>query len=228
MDLALIAVQSLTLVAIIVYVYKTWEIASATRDAAQAAKRSAEATLQSVEAARQAVAASQFAAEATARSAEISEHTLQEMRDARDQEVAPYVVAYFDVSEGRHIIRFVVENLGKSMARDVHLTIEPRFQTTKFDVNEVAVARDGIPALAPGQALRTFFDVTSDFFSTPDLPTQYRIIVTYTGGLHPAPRTTIQIADLNMYREVRPSPEKGMHQLVEEMEKICGALGKPR
>ena len=62
LELITIIIQSLTFIALVFYVAKTWEMASATRE-----------------------------------SAKLSENTLQEMRDARDQEIAPYVIAYFDV-----------------------------------------------------------------------------------------------------------------------------------
>ncbi|MGE0545002.1 MAG: hypothetical protein AB7R89_33010 [Dehalococcoidia bacterium] len=186
MDVALFVVQAASLVALIIYVYKTWEIAAATRDAARAS--------------------------ATA---------LVEMREGRDQEIAPYVIAYFDVSEGRHIIRFVVENIGKSMAHDVRIAVVPPLQSTVIeDIDQVDFIRDGIPSLAPRQALRTFIDTTFNYLNRSDLPQSYQVVITYTGGLHTAPRTTTQLADLTVYRGVRASPEKGLHQLVQEVERL--------
>ena|SRR2546422_4969579 len=49
--------------------------------------------------------------------------TLQEMKEARDQDTAPYVVAYFDVE--LPFIYFVVKNLGKSVAEEIKLHIIP-------------------------------------------------------------------------------------------------------
>lgn len=61
-QIALLIVQILTLFCLIIYVIKTWEIASATREAAR-----------------------------------ISEKTLKEMKEAREQENAPYILVYCEV-----------------------------------------------------------------------------------------------------------------------------------
>jgi hypothetical protein len=189
-DTALLVVQVASLMALVVYVAKTWEIASATRDAARA-----------------------------------SASALAEMREARDQEVAPYVIAYFDVSDARYTICFVVENIGRSMAHNVRVVVEPPLQSTQIqDIDKVAFIQDGIPTLAPGQALRTIVDTTFMYLNHPDLPKAYHVTITYMGGLSSAVRRTVQNADLNMYQNMRPSPEPGMHHLVQEAEKLRKAI----
>ena len=75
MDLIVGAVQVATLIAVIVYVYKTWELATATKGLATT---------------------TQDMASATRHAAGIAEKTLGEMQEMRDQETAPYVIAYFD------------------------------------------------------------------------------------------------------------------------------------
>ena len=89
-NLILLATQILTLIALVIYVVKTWHIASATKVAAG-----------------------------------VSALSLQEMKEARDQEIAPYVVVYFDMPRGEHFIYLVVKNIGRSIARDVQTPIQP-------------------------------------------------------------------------------------------------------
>src|ERR1044071_9889726 len=66
MDYALAIIQLLTLIGLIIYVIKTWQIASATKDAAEATKRSAE----------------------------LSQEVIAEMKAARTQENDPQVIIY--------------------------------------------------------------------------------------------------------------------------------------
>lgn len=79
-----IVVQFLSLIFLIIYVIKTWEMAAATRVAAEATQGS-----------------------------------VAEMREARDQQTAPYIIVYFDVPFGTSLIYLVVKNIGGSMLRVV-------------------------------------------------------------------------------------------------------------
>jgi hypothetical protein len=83
-DIILAIVQIATLIALIIYVIKTWQMASATN-----------------------------------KYAKTSENTLQEMKDSRDQEIAPYVIAYFDVPYGQKFIFLIIKNIGLSVAKNV-------------------------------------------------------------------------------------------------------------
>jgi hypothetical protein len=92
-QIALLIIQIPTLIALIVYVIKTWEMATATRKAAEAAQS-----------------------------------TLLEMREARDQETAPYVIAYFDVPNDTRSLDLVIKNIGKSMATNVTVSFDPQLK----------------------------------------------------------------------------------------------------
>src|SRR4051794_38346405 len=89
--LGALVVNAASLVALVIYVVKTWHIASSTRDSA---------------------AATVVAATATQRSTEISQSVLEEMRQAREAESAPYVVAYFDIPGSGPLVSIVVMNIG--------------------------------------------------------------------------------------------------------------------
>src|SRR5689334_9138254 len=65
-------------------------------------------------------------ASATREAVRISEKALQEMKEARDQEIAPYVVVFFDVSFTEHVIDLVIKNVGKSVANTVRIEFEPK------------------------------------------------------------------------------------------------------
>jgi len=89
-------VDILTLFAVILYVYKTWHIASATKESAKATEKSAKATEES---------------------ADISRQVLKEMKEAREQETAPYI--FVDIIVEKQDIYLFVKNVGKSIANNI-------------------------------------------------------------------------------------------------------------
>jgi len=174
-----IIIQSLTLIALVFYVAKTWEMASATRE-----------------------------------SARISELTLQEMRDARDQEIAPYVIAYFDVNMPENQIEFVVKNNGKSMATDIQIEFDPPFQAPTTSSGAPTIEQlinrlmpgGKIPSLPPNHEIRTFISSFLEYrqgmHNKDGLPGKYKISVTYHGGIIDKPRKAEYISDIGMYEGV--------------------------
>ena len=189
LDIVLLSTQVLTLVALIIYVVKTWQIASATRDASQ-----------------------------------ISAQVLKETKEARDLEVAPYVLVFFDMPAGIHIIDLVVKNTGKTIARDIRLSFEPRlFGSREQDFTLLSMIKDGIPSLPPGQEIRTFVDTSISFFSKKaDRAMTYEVSVSYRGGLNDTVRTDKQILDLTAHLGTSSITRYRMHDLVEHVQKLSG------
>lgn len=186
----LAVVQLITLICLIIYVIKTWEIASGTRRAAEATKKSAE----------------------------VSQEVLKEMRATRNQEVAPYVIAYLDVPYGNTWqIFLVVKNTGKSVAKDIKLNFEPKLMSGFGNVAhefKIPLVEDGISSLAPNQEIRVPLDVMSSYFGkmaeqlVPRLPTAYKVQVSYSGGLETDRIISEQVIDLSMYDEIGFFEEK--------------------
>ena len=75
-QVSLFIVQLLSLGFLALYVWKTWQMASSTREAAKA-----------------------------------SQKMIEEMKDARDQESAPYVIPYININ--KHIMFFGIKNIEK-------------------------------------------------------------------------------------------------------------------
>lgn len=191
MGTVLAIVQILTLIFLILYVWKTWEIASASR-----------------------------------KSTEVSEGILKEMKESRDQESAPYVVAYFDVPYGETSIYLVVKNIGKTVAENVKLEFQPPLETgivttNDWNINDTALIKDGIGSMPPGYELRTAFgSVVSYFNKESKFPLKYKVNVSYSGGLRSGARNIEQIMDLSAFEGLSFIDEKGMHELVKEVERL--------
>ena len=98
MDYLIAIIQLLTLIGLIIYVVKTWQIAAATKNAAQA----------------------------TNRSAALSEKVIEEMKAARMQESAPQVIIYIDMPDSSNwALYLVAKNIGKSVAKNVQFNLDP-------------------------------------------------------------------------------------------------------
>ena len=183
--ITLAIVQIATLIALIIYVIKTWQIASASK-----------------------------------KSTEVSEGILKEMKESRDQEVAPYVVAYFDIPYGMPLIYLIVRNAGKSVAKDVKLEFQPPLKNSNGEaINNIPFIKDGIGSIPPEYEIKTFFDTAISYFGKKELPLTYTAKVSYSGGLWPATRNEEQIMDLSAFKSVYINM-KGMHELVKEVEML--------
>ncbi len=186
-NLILLATQILTLIALVIYVVKTWHIASATKVAAG-----------------------------------VSALSLQEMKEARDQEIAPYVVVYFDMPRGEHFIYLVVKNIGRSIARDVKLQFSPRLiGISQEDFTNLPMIRDGIASMPPNHEIRTLVDSTVAFFNEKsDRPLTYQVNVSFYGGLKDTQRLSEHVLDLTAYKGLSWITRRGLHELTNEVEKI--------
>lgn len=191
MDIVLAIVQILTLIALIIYVIKTWEIASASK-----------------------------------KSTKVSERILNEMKESRDQEVAPYVVAYFDIPYGGTSIYLVVKNIGKSVAENIKLEFQPPLETSiittnDWNINDTPLIKDGIGSMPPGYELRTFFDSSVSYLKKESkFPLIYNVNVSYSGGLRSGTRNIEQIMDLSAFSGLLPThDENRVNDFAEKIKK---------
>lgn len=176
------SVQTVSLIFLIIYVIKTWQMASSTRKAAEA-----------------------------------TEATVNEMREARHQETAPYVIAYFDAHAASHALYLVVKNIGKSTATNVHLRFKPALINSHPDLlQQLTLLQDGIASVPPDYEIRTFLDITHEYFGHGDFPLRYEVEVSFEGGLLSETMKTTQTLDLSAMKGLIPLQRKDMHDLVTE------------
>lgn len=165
-------------------------------------------------------------ATATKRSMQISNDMLTEMRAARNQEIAPYVIAYIDLPYGNDwVMYFVVKNTGKTVAKDIKLTFEPPLMTGFGDnVREfdVSLIKNGISSLAPGQEIRTPLDVLPNY-KKDEMPTVYKVQVSYSGGLQSDKTISEQVIDLSMFNDLTVLQKKGEEDLIKAAEGLANA-----
>jgi len=159
---------------------------------------------------------------ATQAAAEVFALSLQVMKEARDQEIAPYVVVYFDSVYEEKIIYLVVKNIGKSTAKDVRIQFRPKLiGNSGEDMSELPILKNGVASLSPNHEIRMFVDSTTAFFlERGELPLTYEVKISFYGGLKDTQRVTEQVLDLTADKRFINSAQRGGHDLINEVEKI--------
>jgi hypothetical protein len=202
-DYVLFTIQALGVIGLFLYVYKTWQIASANKTSAEASQKSIE----------------------------LSQSVLKEMKASRIQEISPHVIVYFDMPYGNSwIMFFVIKNIGKMPAKDIELVFNPPLQTgfgNKISDFDLSLTKDGISLLAPEQEIRTPFDAITNYFDSKmvkrldgELPTKYEIEISYSNLFEEERICLKQIVDFSMFRGLSFLEEKGTKDLIKAVETI--------
>lgn len=158
--------------------------------------------------------------------AEASRATLEEMRDARDDETAPYVVVHFDIPHGKQLLYLVIKNIGKSVATDVQITFDPILSDTRGKkFSAFPIFTDGIKTLPPDYEIKTLVDVSFEFYNS-NLPKSYTVTVSYSGGMSDKRRSGEYILDIMMYSNLTMSFEKDIGDVVKQIERVAKELSR--
>lgn len=147
---------------------------------------------------------------------------VDEARELRLAQARPFVVVDFEL-ERPPFMYLVIANLGKTMARNVRIDVDPPLassQDARWPVPLAALKlfAERIPSLAPGKRHVTFFDSLKDRKQF-DLPDSYQVRLSYEwdGG---DPITDEQRLDLDLYHNTVPVQRKTIHDVSTELEQI--------
>lgn len=191
-----LVVQAVTLFLIYRYVKDTAAMATATRDSANG----------------------------TQVSAKVAENTLQEMKEARDEENAPSVVVYFNyIHSRRQTLYLVVENIGKSIARDIKLEFSPALQVSDFNkemLENSPVLTNGIRSLVPNYKISIPFDYLMHYIHS-NLPTEYTVKVTYWWKKSLPLQELEYVLDLNPYKHMDFVTDTGLGEIDETLQQFA-------
>jgi hypothetical protein len=135
-------------------------------------------------------------ASGTWRSVEISEKALQELRDTRDEETAPYVIASFGVRD--QTLFLIVKNIGKTMAKNVQVTFGSSFETLFRDAIAKVSLPDGIPSMPPTYEISIPIGNIGQFRQSGPV---VKVNLVYYGGSRSQPRTATYVHYLGMFRD---------------------------
>ncbi len=143
---------------------------------------------------------------ATQKSVEMAGKSLDEMKEQRDAEIAPYVVAYLDGQGGvLGLLYLVIKNTGKTVAKNVKIKFNPPLQTRYPDLLKLVIPDDGIPSIPPGYEIRTMLDTLAKYEDSG--LTVFTVQVTYFGGIDNKQREDTYYVDLKVFNGIVSTKE---------------------
>ncbi|SRR6266536_1286654 len=145
---------------------------------------------------------------------------VHEARKLREEQARPFVIVDF---EPDFLVYLTVENLGRTMARDVSIQFGKPLETT-LELDETPLFREPIPTLPPGKKIRVLFDQFPARLEA-GLPLTYDVDVSYKGPTGKKPWKDTYRLDLGMYVG-SALPPKGIPELVTEVENIRKEIKK--
>lgn len=149
---------------------------------------------------------------------------VHEARKLREEQARPFVIVDF---EPGWLVYLTVENLGRTMARDISIHFDKPLTSSlpgRSELDESPLFREPIPALPPGKKIRVLFDQIHDRLEA-GLPLTYDVEVSYRGPTRGKPWKDTYRLDLAMYLG-SALPPKGIPELVTELEKMRNEIQK--
>lgn len=147
-------------------------------------------------------------AKANQTSAQISAATLKQMQEEREAEVAPSVVAFFDVNREKGLIYIVVSNIGKSIAKSVKLEFDPPLKNTEgTDLSKLPLITNGVGDIPPNHEVRVVLDYALIYMNTAfaakgDPPLTYNVKISYGVKGKSERQSSDMVLDLTFYKDL--------------------------
>ena len=148
-----------------------------------------------------------------------------ELKQQRESQERPYVLAYFDVEQG-NAIDFKIENIGASPAIDVEVIFNPPFVTAKgLDLNTLSFTKQPIRLLAPGKGVRRSVGPGPEILRG---ETKYRCVVRYLSisGKMYSESSEGDLAYLAGAHVPRKSISEVLGEMGKQLEAISASIGK--
>lgn len=157
--------------------------------------------------------------------------TVEEMKRSRIKEALPYVIIYFHI-RSNHIIEIVVKNIGRTPAKNIKVSSEPKIRSSENIINVYIdkILANGIASLAPDQEMRFMLDVAHQYLGK-ELPKEYNVEISFGNELTNEISTIQQIIDINSVEGKTGGNLYDLGDIKEELIEIRKALinlGKSR
>ncbi|MDP8928744.1 MAG: hypothetical protein M3O70_09260 [Actinomycetota bacterium] len=137
----------------------------------------------------------------------------------REDETRPFVVLDFDLDTGTHIISLVVENIGKTVARDVRIEFD-EIPTSTLDpqwaLSRSTLLSEGLRTMPPKRRITAIFDQYPPRYEQ-GLPMRYEATARYRGE---SGKTYADdyVLDLGVYAGLGFIHKKGLHEIAKVLE----------
>jgi hypothetical protein len=143
---------------------------------------------------------------------------VRQARRLREDQARPFVIVDF---EPGFLVYLTVENIGKTMARDVTITFDKKLESSlkgRQEIDDSPLFREPIPALPPGKKIRVLLDSFENRLIA-KLPLAYEVTIKYRGTSRNARFNDLYKLDLGMYLG-SALPDNGLPELVTVMKVV--------
>lgn len=151
---------------------------------------------------------------------------LREARRTREDQSRPFVVV--DIQPGTawyNAFNLVVENIGKTLAKDVHIRFDPPIATTldQYDLAGSVILQEGIPWMPPGRRIVALFDLSHQRLKS-DLPMRYDVTVQYSDARGKRQGPLNYVIDLSYLFGLQRLGEYGMHDAAKALREMAKVM----
>lgn len=162
---------------------------------------------------------------------------VKEAQQLRSDQARPYVVVYVELSSvARTLVDLVVENTGRTAAKNVVIEFTPHLESTMASKGEDRVygwvaLKEGIPYLAPGQRMTHLLDnLLSRYAENCKLPRRYDVVIRYGDDLHPKRNAHTEehcekhVLDLDVWKGSHYVQQEGVHDISKSLGEIAKTI----
>lgn len=145
-----------------------------------------------------------------------------EARTVREDQARPFVIVDIQPSVvWQNILNLTVENIGKTLARDVRIAFDPPLRSSMKDndLSNSLMLTEGIPSMPPGRRVTALFDLSHDRLSA-GLPLRFRAEVSCKDAHGRKQESLGYTIDLEFLYGLEQVTEYGTHQIADALRKI--------
>ncbi len=155
---------------------------------------------------------------------------VRQARLLREEQAQPFVVVDFESSAvWQNAIELVIENIGKTVARDVRVTFDPPLESTEqhegYDLSKSVLLAEGIPTMPPGKRVAALFDLSHKRYDS-GLPMSYVATVNFSDARGKRQDALTYVLDLNFRYGLMRFTEYGLHDGVKAIREIRDTMKK--
>lgn len=156
----------------------------------------------------------------------ITKSMIGELHALREAEFRPFLTMDFTVTYGKPWIHLVVKNLGKEMATNVRLELEPQLLDWKGrSLQDSSELQKALRFMPPGREVRFFVGVADEYFGQAK-PMAFHADIWYSNAGATKEFHEEAELDLSNYEEFAAITTKDMNELATKLDDLAGSLGR--
>lgn len=144
---------------------------------------------------------------------------VKNIKDESHLEKRPYII--FDISTNNSLLYFHIENIGKTLAKDVSVKISPDISITKNYTLNTSIFDNPIPYFPPNKIVKTFIGSRANFFE--ENPIIFEVTITYSDSFKNKFNESYSLNLTHIKNELYPL-KKDITDLVKITEKLVIAV----